>query len=158
MTRHLVTCWSVYYSKAAALSLSFSFFTCCRVRFKVTEEMASALYCVASSYSHVQKRCVHCLRAVSTRAAAPPTHLAASVLHGIKQTVIDLLYDCLFCLAASDGWRFARIWKVCVKYGWQWKGGAQVGVGWLFKNLLPQGDAAVGLWDDLSLYLHIVLN
>lgn len=35
------------------------------------------------------------------------------------------------------------------------KGGAGVG---LFKNQLPQGDAAVGLWDDLSLYLHIVLN
>lgn len=41
------------------------------------------------------------------------------------------------------------------------KGGAEVGVGeggGLFKNQLPQGDAAVGLWDDLSLYLHIVLN
>lgn len=39
-------------------------------------------------------------------------------------------------------------------------GGAEVGVGvvGLFKNQLPQGDAAVGLWDDLSLYLHIVLN
>lgn len=43
----------------------------------------------------------------STRAAAtprrPPPHLPATGLRGIKQTVIDLRYDCLFCLAVSDG-------------------------------------------------------
>lgn len=51
-----------------------------------------------------------------------PPHPAASALCGIKQTVIDLQYDCLFCLPVSDGWRFAHIWKVCMKYGGGWWG------------------------------------
>lgn len=34
----------------------------------------------------------------------PPTNLAASAaLRGVKQTVIDLRRDCLFCLGADDG-------------------------------------------------------
>lgn len=40
-----------------------------------------------------------------------PLHLAASLLCGIKQTEIDLQYDCLLCLAVSDGWRFLHFWK-----------------------------------------------
>ena len=38
-------------------------------------------------------------------------YLAASALRGINQTVIDLRYDCLFCLAVSDGWRFVYVLK-----------------------------------------------
>lgn len=72
---------------------------------------AAALCSSASSCSHIPKppppkktpNNMYIAHA-SENAAAPPTHLAASAaLRGVKQTVIDLRRNCLFCLGADDG-------------------------------------------------------
>lgn len=113
------TCCSVYpapgYSVFSELVVGFDAVSA-ELGFKAAQTgTASALCSSASSCSHVpeikKKRqktkktpngmyIAH----VSENAAAPPTHLAASAaLRSVKQTVIDLRRDCLFCLSADDG-------------------------------------------------------
>lgn len=73
---------------------------------KSQREKASALCCLTSS--HVQKQYVHHMHAMNVlehpcRSATASPRGLHTALRGIKQTVIDLWCDCLFCLAASDG-------------------------------------------------------
>lgn len=54
------------------------------------------------THTHATKVCEH-TRHCATAALNLPTSQLSALLRGIKQTVIDLRYDCLFCLAVSDG-------------------------------------------------------
>lgn len=106
------TCFSVYpvpgYSVFSELVVGFDSVSA-ELGFKATQTgTASALCSSASSCSHSQRKTKTphdmYIAHASENAAAPPTHLAASAaLRGVKQTVIDLRRDCLFCLGADDG-------------------------------------------------------
>ena len=93
--------------------------------------------------THTHTRCEGMWAHMPPRHRVKPPHLAASSPRGIKQTVIDLRYDCLFCCAVSDGWRFARVWKVCVKYGGERR---ERGGGGCFKINSPQGEIPAGAY------------
>lgn len=123
------------YSSFADSEAPLWFFAGCWVTFHVHRaqnqrhrEKRCLLWFVKLPLTHALKQYAHCKHThcecmwahMPQRHYVKPPHLPTTMLRGIKQTVIDLWYDCLFCRAVSDGWRFVRIWKVCVKYGWEW--------------------------------------
>lgn len=100
-------CW-VRFHRAQIQSRRKKWRLLCVVQLPLAHALTNNMHTAYKPAVNVCEHTCHCATALN---------LPALALCGIKQTVIDLRYDCLFCLAVSDGWRFARIWKVCVKYG-----------------------------------------
>lgn len=121
----------------------------CWVRFllyraQIQRGTASVVCCSASSdcVSCIHyKTILHIAHCELMWAHIPRCYFAATLMCGIKQTVIDLWHDCLFCLAVSDGWRFASIWKDSVKYG-----GELVGGGVVLKSTSPRRNPSGPMW------------